>query len=222
MAGVILRQSLKKCNNLEIENYISSYCHIRNNDISVNGKPFFKRENNVAFSEFSKNVYKELNLSYSKFFKMDNLSKLAFLGAECILNIKKVSEKEDNVAIVLTNKSSSLDTDRKHQESIQDKDSFYPSPAVFVYTLPNIAIGEISIKHQLKSENAFFVFDTFNSDFLHNYASSLLHNNKAKSVLCGWVDYDGGKYDCFMYQVSRKGRTKHTINELNNLYKLKE
>ncbi|MET2985343.1 3-oxoacyl-ACP synthase [Aureibaculum conchae] len=206
---------------MNLEYYISSYCHIRNNELSINGTSFFIEEKNVTFSDFSKKIYKELNLSYSKFFKMDNLSKLAFLGAECVLNSES-EEEHDDVAIILTNKASSLDTDRKHQASIQNKDSFYPSPAIFVYTLPNIAIGEISIKHQLRSENAFFIFDAFNANFLHKYTNSLLTNNKAESVLCGWVDYDGDNYDCFMYQVSRKGKIKHTTNDLNNLYKTKE
>ncbi len=202
---------------LDALNHIKTYCHIRNHKVSVNGNLVFRDDENLSFSDFSKKVYKELNLSYSKFFKMDNLSKLAFLGAEYVL-----SDENENTAIVLTNRASSLDTDRRHQDSIQDKDSFYPSPAVFVYTLPNIAIGEISIKHQLKSENAFFIFDAFNAEFLHNYANSLLDKGKAESVLCGWVDYDSDNYDCFMYKVSRNGNTHHTIKELNNLYKIKE
>jgi hypothetical protein len=37
------------------------------------------------FAEFSKKAYHHLGLSYPKFFKMDNLSKLAFLGAELLL-----------------------------------------------------------------------------------------------------------------------------------------
>ncbi|RPD98592.1 3-oxoacyl-ACP synthase [Aureibaculum marinum] len=206
---------------MKLETYISTYCHIRNNKILINGKPFIKDAFDTDFSIFSKKVYKDLNLSYPKFFKMDNLSKLAFLAAECVLNREKTNE-DDNIAIVLTNRASSLDTDRKHQSSIQDKESYYPSPAIFVYTLPNIAIGEISIKHQLKSENAFFILDAFNAEFLHNYACSLLENNKAESVLCGWVDYDNEKYDCFMYKVSQIGDIKHTINKLQNLYKIKD
>jgi len=200
-------------------NHIKSFCRIKNNTVSINGGIVLTEDENLGFSDFSKKIYAALNLSYSKFFKMDNLSKLAFLGAEYVLNGQNENE---NTAIVLMNKASSLDTDRKHQESIQDKDSFYPSPAIFVYTLPNIAIGEISIKHQLKSENAFFIFDAFNAEFLHNYAGCLLDNNKAESVLCGWVDYDGDNYDCFIYKVSRKGKTIHTTKELNNLYKIKE
>jgi len=204
-----------------VKNYIQSYCIIKNNTVRLNGQPNYTEKNNLGFSDFSKKLYKELNLSYSKFFKMDNLSKLAFLGAEYIFrDIETRADK--NIAIVLSNRASSLDTDRKHQHSIQDKDSYYPSPAVFVYTLPNIAIGEISIKHQLKSENAFFIFDTFNPQFLSNYADILIEKNKVESVLCGWVDYDNDQYEGFMYLVSHKGKLKHTVKQLTNIYQNKE
>ena len=69
------------------------------------------------------------------------------------------------------------------------KENYFPSPAIFVYTLPNICLGEISIKHQLKSENSFFIFEEFNSEFTVNYADILLNTKKADQVLCGWVDY---------------------------------
>ncbi len=204
-----------------MKNYIQSYCIIKNNTVRLNGQLDYLEKNNLDFSDFSKKLYKELKLSYSKFFKMDNLSKLAFLGAEYIF--RDIETKTDkNVAIVLSNRASSLDTDRKHQHSIQDKDSYYPSPAVFVYTLPNIAIGEISIRHQLMSENAFFVFDSFNPQFLSNYADILIDKNKAESVLCGWVDYDNDQYEGFMYLVSHKGNLKHTVKELTNIYQNKE
>ena len=112
---------------------------------------------------------------------MDDLSKLAFLTAEFVFS--KNENFEDNTAVVLSNNASSLNTDKKHQEAIQDKENYYPSPSVFVYTLPNIAIGEISIKHHLKSENAFFIEEKFNAELLYNYATVLIENDKANSVL---------------------------------------
>ena len=118
---------------------------------------------------------------------MDNLSKLAFLTAELLLKSEISEEQENNIALVFANKSSSLDTDVKYQDSIVDSENYFPSPAVFVYTLPNICIGEISIKHQLKSENTFFIFDSFDSEFMTNYSNLLLNTNKAEKVLCGWV-----------------------------------
>ena len=189
--------------------HIQNYCHIRNNDVSLNGNSLYKGDT-VPFSEFIKAAYKHLETDYSKFFKMDNLSKLAFLAADVLLK----EETEKNVGLVLSNKAASLDTDRKHQETIKN----YPSPAVFVYTLPNICLGEISIKHRLYSENSFFVFDSFNADSLHTYANSLLDDQKSEKVLCGWVNFDDGKYDAFLYVVAKKGTFVHSIPEINRLY----
>jgi len=188
---------------------IESYCHIRNNDVSHNGNSLFQSDAD-NFQDFIKSAYKHFEIDYSKFFKMDNLSKLAFVAADLLLK----EETEKNVGLVLSNKAASLDTDRKHQESMKE----YASPAVFVYTLPNICLGEISIKHQLYSENSFFVFDTFNAETLHTYANSLLDEQKVEKVLCGWVDFDQGKYDSFLYVVAKKGTFVHSTAEINRLY----
>lgn len=195
--------------------YISSYCKIKDAKVFLNGNVIADEDTSLSFADFAKKVYKDNTVSYPKFFKMDSLCKLAFLGAEFIFRESEITE---NTAVVLSNKASSLDTDRKHQESIQDAENYFPSPAVFVYTLPNIAIGEISIKHKLKSENAFFVSEAFNEALLHNYASVLVENNKANNVLCGWVNFDNDKYEAFMLLISRKGEEKFTTEKLRELY----
>ncbi|PHS67654.1 MAG: 3-oxoacyl-ACP synthase [Flavobacterium sp.] len=195
--------------------YIQKYCTIKNNRVSVNGNEIFSSEISDK-KDFFKSVYQFLGIKYSKFFKMDNLSKLAFLSAEFLLD-KDVSEGK-NIAIILSNNASSLDTDRKYQDSINDSENYYPSPAVFVYTLPNIGIGEISIRHQLKSENGFFVFEKYNANFHYNYEQSLLQNNKSDSVLAGWVNIDGDSYEAFLYLISEKGEIEHTENNLKQLY----
>ena len=133
--------------------YIQSYCKINKTQIILNDKIVFKNSSD-DLKLFLKSVYKSFEIKYPKFFKMDSLSKLAFLGAEFLL--KQEAELKKDIGIVFSNSASSLETDRIHQESIAKKENYYPSPAVFVYTLPNIGIGEISIRHQLKSENAFF------------------------------------------------------------------
>lgn len=159
-------------------------------------------------------------MDYPKFFKMDNLSKLAFLAADVLLKNENLSEEENNIALIFSNKASSLDTDRKHQAAIEDDAEYFPSPAVFVYTLPNICLGEISIKYRLYSENSFFIFDRFNAEHLQLYANSLLQNGKAEKALCGWVDLDGNKYDAFLYLVENKGQIEHKTEEINRLYNI--
>jgi hypothetical protein len=201
----------------ENKTYIQSICTIQNNEIILDGVSIFKLEP-TTFSDFSKKAYQNFEINYPKFFKMDSLSKLAFLGAELLLKNEIDTEKENNIALVFANNSSSLDTDIKYQNSISDPENYFPSPAVFVYTLPNICIGEISIRHQLKSENSFFIFDEFNPAFMMNYANVLLDSKKADKVLCGWVEYYDEEYKAFLYLVTKEGDLEHKIEALLTEY----
>lgn len=202
---------------MDIKKHISHYCIIENNAVSINGEKRFEMEA-TPFPEFIKSAYKKFDLDYPKFFKMDNLSKLAFLTAELILKDAVKTDAENDIALVFANRSSSLDTDVRHQNSIANKENYFPSPAVFVYTLPNICIGEISIKHHLQSENGFFVFDQFDAAFMTQYATSLLETKKAKKVLCGWVEYYQEQYKAMVYLVEQEGALEHNEQIVNTLY----
>lgn len=206
--------------------YIQNYIHIKDQMISLNEKVLY-RDETEDFTSFIKNAYKFLDTTYPKFFKMDNLSKLAFLAADVLLkaeNLDVQSENEpenrSNIALVFSNRASSLDTDRKHQTSIENAEEYFPSPAVFVYTLPNICLGEISIKYKLHSENSFFIFERFNPDHLYEYATYLLRFSKGEKVLCGWVDFDNSNYEAFLYLVGSEGNIDHQVEEINRLYNL--
>ncbi|MDN3723339.1 3-oxoacyl-ACP synthase [Aequorivita sp. SDUM287046] len=202
------------------QNYrIKSFCHLKNQSLTVNGQSVFD-DASEDFQTFIKNAYKFLKTDYPKFFKMDSLSKLAFLAADVLLKRENLNEEENNIALIFSNRASSLDTDRKHQAAIENEEEYFPSPAVFVYTLPNICLGEISIKHRLYSENSFFIFDHFNAEHLHLYANSLLRNEKAEKVLCGWVDLDENGYEAFLYLVENEGEIEHNIKQINRIYTL--
>lgn len=182
-------------------------CIIADGKVLLNDREVCRAETDDAtFADFAKRIYKTLNPDYRKFFKMDNLSKLAFLAAECLFrsNEKLRNADPDEVALILSNRAASLDTDRRHQNTIENPENYFPSPAVFVYTLPNICLGEISIRHGLQSENAFFVFDRPRPEFLATYSRTLLQNGKAKYVICGWADFDGEDYRAEMYVLSEK------------------
>lgn len=210
--------SLKK-SLLKTKLNIQAWCSVQNGTIICNGKKIVSTDNEQGFSEFAKQVYKNKQLEYPKFFKMDRLSKFTFLTAEILLDEVTISsEEKENLAVVLSNKSASLDTDRKYQDSINSIENFYPSPAVFVYTLPNIAMGEVCIRHKIQGENAFFVFDDFNPLFLKQYAESLTQNNKARQVLCGWTEIDEKGYKSFLYLASPNGTLLHTEETIKKLY----
>ncbi|MBW8358937.1 MAG: 3-oxoacyl-ACP synthase [Weeksellaceae bacterium] len=172
-------------------------CLIENSSITVDDEVVFQ-EAHPHFNDFAKAVYKNFGFDYPKLHKMDALSKLAFMASEMVLK----NEEHKNTALVFANRSSSLDTDMKYQESISSVENYFPSPAVFVYTLPNICLGEISIRHQLQTENAFFVMDEFDEEFMNLYAGQLLRSGKADQVLCGWVELYGENYKGFVYLLT--------------------
>lgn len=197
--------------------YIKSSVSIKKHKIVLDETEVFSSATD-GFSAFSKEAYKNFEINYPKFFKMDNLSKLAFLGADLLLKKQGLNATDNDIALILANKSSSLDTDATYQETIADKENYFPSPAVFVYTLPNICIGEISIKHKLYAENSFFIFEDFNPKFLKEYSEFLIQSKKTTQVLWGWVEYFKEDYQATMYLISKEGKQVHSLENITKIY----
>lgn len=179
---------------------ITSYAHIKHNQVSVNGEIIFQSTPSSSLTEFLSEAYKSLGISYPKFHKMDAQCKLGFLCTEFALKDTSFLTENDlsKTAIVLSNEASSLETDKVHQHSIDDKSNYFPSPAVFVYTLPNITIGELAIKHKITGENAFFVSEQLDADLLVNYTESLFKDG-TEAAIVGWVEVDGANIEAFIF-----------------------
>ena len=150
---------------------------------------FTPDKNNDLIQEANK-YYKESAFKYPKYHKMDDLCKLTFLNAELLLGQISLLEKysEEEVAMVFSNSSSSLSTDIDYYYTYHNKEDYFPSPAVFVYTLANISLGEVAIRHGLKGENAFFIQDTFNAPFIYNYIQTLFATG-TKAVIIARNDF---------------------------------
>lgn len=137
-------------------------------------------------------IYKQQIGDYPKFHKMDILSRLAFVAAE-LLKPSSNSPTMESLApevgsIILFNHSSSIVQDRQYLSTISDADNFFPSPSAFVYTLPNIAAGEIAIRHHLCGETSFYVLPEKNDALMQQILDVSLRSTNATSVISGWVD----------------------------------
>ena len=199
---------------------IFHYCKIQNNSVLLNDKLIVSEDKSILFSEFSKMLYHQIKLNYPKFFKMDDLSKLALITSEYLLtNYFKKTKKPNDISIILSNKSSSLKTDKQFQKTIDNKYNYFPSPSLFVYTLPNISIGEICIRHKFTGENIFFISKNFNSKLINEYASSIIKNGQNSIVLCGWVDFNKDNFKAFMYIASDNYLNKITTDYIDQLFK---
>lgn len=198
---------------------VTQYCRIRENIISKSGKVLFNNPDE-PFSRFADNAYRFFNMGYPKFHKMDNLSKLGLLASYILLINSNLHDKYTpfEAGVVLSNKNSSLDTDIKYYDQVKKG---VASPAVFVYSLPNIVIGEICIRNGIKGENSFFISDHFNVSQQVQYVNNLLETNVVKSCICGWVELLGNTYDAFFYLVEnseKKEGSPFTIQTIENLF----
>lgn len=182
----------------EVKHKTVGNCKISNGVLTLNGE-----ENYSQFEEFPafiREIFKALDAPNMKFYKMDNLCKLGYVGAEYLLKGKSYSAQE--VAIVMSNSSSSLDSDMSHQRLLENEGEANVSPAIFVYTLPNVVMGEICIRHKIQGENTFFV-GSCNPAMLEDYASILLKRTGYKAVIVGWCELLFDKYELNLKLIER-------------------
>jgi hypothetical protein len=180
---------------------ITASCIIANDKVYRNGELLFEG-NSSGVSQLMNGLYEFLAPDYPKYYKMDNLSKLGWLATEILLKgtYEKAAYAADEVGVVFSNSNASLDTDLRYFQTV----SGYPSPSLFVYTLPNIVIGEVCIRHKLQGENAFFVFEKFEPDFIHKYTRSILGAGVIKACICGWIEILANDYKAAVFLVEQK------------------
>ena len=149
-------------------------------------------------------VYKTKIGDYPKFYKMDMLSRLAFIASELLIEAEgqrsKVKSQKSKVesqrAVVLFNHSSSIIADRQYVKSIEI-DDFFPSPAAFVYTLPNITTGEIALRNGYHGETSFYILAERNEKLMQRVIKSTFIDRDIKSVIGGWIDCPSeDKFEC--------------------------
>lgn len=150
-------------------------------------------------------LYKQMIGNYPKFYKMDGLSRLGFVASEILLNAEKgetdVERREEEGerlleerAIIFFNHSSSIASDRNYKESINDKDNYFPSPSIFVYTLPNIVTGEIAIRNHFHGETSFFILPDKDERLMEEILQASCRDAQSKSFLTGWIDYEDERH----------------------------
>ena len=123
-------------------------------------------------------LYRRFVRDYPKFFKMDTLCRLGFIAAELLLQKGPVD------AVVLANRSASIKNDTDYMATISDG-NYYPSPALFVYTLPNIVTGEIAIRHAIQGETSCYILNQ--PEELEPIILSTL-NSQLSTILAGWCE----------------------------------
>ena len=197
---------------------ISGSCEIINGSLFINGKESYHcSETSIESTIYE--LVKEFKVIHPRFGKMDRLSQLGYATIEILLNnFPLLNYQDTEVGILLSNHASSLDTDFNYQASTKQ----IPSPGLFVYTLPNIVMAEVCIKHKFKGENLFFISDSFNSLEMFRLITHMLDNNKAKTCITGWVEVMGQNYHSVVFTVEKYSASENinefTLKNIENLF----
>ena len=197
---------------------ISDICLIKNNLIIKNNEIVFCLPPELEEMSLLDQYYKTQINNYPKYYKMDRLSKLAFIASEVLLSGSNVKEKysSDEIAIVLNNSSSSLDTDENYYETIKNKNEFFPSPALFVYTLPNIMIGEICIRNKICGESILTVSNSADYTSIVDNVELIFETSQTKCCLAGYVEYTKNNSEAFLCTVEFTDDLSDDRLSLNN------
>ena len=146
-------------------------------------------QSELPFAEFIRGEFKSFGESNMKFYKMSDMSKALYVAVERLLAMENMVYTEPTRrAIVLTNRSASLDADVIHQQILNQHLAEGASPAAFVYTLANVAAGEMCIRHKIQGDNTFFI-DNEDRGVEEEYARALIERGDADVVISGWCDY---------------------------------
>ena len=161
--------------------------YINPETVLINGKALAHKETG---STLLTELYRTHIGDYPKFFKMDTLSKLGFVASELLLQAegKPRFEHCEDRAVVLFKRSASLQADMAYQATIQDPNNFFPSPAAFVYTLPNIVTGEIAIRNKYFGETSFIVLPEHDPQIMAQQLQHAFLDPMTSSILGGWLD----------------------------------
>lgn len=162
--------------------------HILPDGVTLDGRPLPVQSQGAGLLS---EIYRKYVGDYPKYHKMDALSRLAFLATELLLSRGDVPQ-DSGRATIFFNRTSSVVADRCHLGSIAKPGEFYPSPSVFLGTLPNIATGEIAIRHGYTGETSLYITDFRDEALMKKVVGSSFSLGGFRSLICGFVDCDRG------------------------------
>lgn len=135
-------------------------------------------------------IFKKYLADGSRFFKMDLYSRLAYAATGLLAkDALEGSDPEDRALLFFTQNGSVL-ADRKHLSTFSNPEEFFPSPAVFINTLPNVVLGEIAVKNGIKGETTLVLLPHRDEAAMNRIIDATVSATRPSVMICGWVDCD--------------------------------
>ena len=130
-------------------------------------------------------LYRQEVGDYPKFLKMDVLSRLGFLLTERLVGSdeNRFQPREDRAVLVFS-REGCVANDRNYVATMKD----FPSPSLFVYTLPNIVAGEIAIRNKYAGETSAFVLEKYDEKAIFELVRQAFQDPVTQSAVVIWAD----------------------------------
>ena len=94
-----------------------------------------------------------------------------------------------------------------------------PSPAIFVYTLSNIVIGEISIRNKWFGESSLFIEKSGDYSTIYQFAKLQLNLNKSQACIIGFIDSFNDQHKLGFSVIKKNGNGEEfTEGNLNKIF----
>ena len=135
-------------------------------------------------------IFKKFLADGSRFFKMDLYSRLAYVATSLLAKDSLEGCDPEEVALVVFTQNGSVLADRKHLSTFSNPEEFFPSPAVFINTLPNVVLGEIAVKNTIKGETTLVLLPGRDESAMNRIIDATLAATKPAVMICGWIDCD--------------------------------
>ena len=191
---------------------VRHWCRISSGLVRKDGKIVMEDPSGKG-TAFLASVYRRAGLNYPKFFKMDALSKAGFIASEVLLSDEKdrFVPREDRAVLLFSSSGCEAD-DINYRRTITD-DNYYPSPSLFVYTLPNVVTGEIAIRNLYRGETSAFVLEHFDAEEIVRIVREAFEDSSTESALAGWIECpDDDNVDALLF-LAEKGEGEALTSE---------
>lgn len=130
-------------------------------------------------------LYRERVGDYPKFFKMDLQCKLGFLLTELLVgdDPDRFTPRGDRAVLVFS-REGCLVNDLHYAATMAD----FPSPALFVYTLPNTVTGEIAIRNRYAGETGAYLLERYDRAQIDALVQQAFQDGETRSAVVAWID----------------------------------
>lgn len=151
---------------------------------------------------------------YPRFHRADRLSRLVLLSAAPFFDPSGGPLREvdpEHVGMLLLSCTGSMESDARYCKLLRDEG--VASPALFVPTLPSIALGELSIRHGLHGSGLCLLMPAPEAAALLS-AIGMLRQQGMRWIVCGWADTFADHARAAFVAIDAEAWSDHDINRI--------